>query len=156
MLLFICNHIEIRRIMKKKIIIVILFILVVLLEVVAVMHFGHTKVSIHSNCEISNRICVYNSSEATELKKNICTHNAFKYGQYSYIFDLSVDGKSIPAEIEILKTDAVSHYDVDITVNIIENGGKKEADLEVKVNGRIEKKHISDIESEKIYFKLGA
>lgn len=138
--------------MKKKLIITgsIILALVIICLIVG-NYFFHTTVDIDSDFEVGDiRIIDEDGNEKSAYLKHF-SHPA-KYGKYKYQMVVN-DHKFI---IDVMKTNDMAHYDVDIDIKGIDGMGVEPFKITVSVNGvprESETYDFNDIEA--VYINVG-
>lgn len=113
----------------------------------------HRDVTIKSDYEISDVEWQYELNEAHKESSRKFNHLA-TYGMFYYRFDLYVDGRTIPAELEIMKTNAREHETVIIDITPGDTASKVKVSVQVK--GYRDVTEQFDINDEKIFIHIGA
>ena len=139
--------------MKKKLIITSSIILLLAIVICAFVenYFFHTTVDIDSDFEVSDiRIIDEAGNEKSAYLKHF-SHPA-KYGKYKYQMIVN-NHKFI---IDVMKTNDMAHYDVDIDIKGIDGMGVTPFKITVSVNGvprESETYDFNDIEA--VYINVG-
>lgn len=113
---------------KKKIAIIGIVLVIIALVTCGIKYFFHRSVVIETEYDISD-ITIdqpnYGIQKTVNAKK--FTHYA-SYGRIYYRFDLSVNGKNIPVEISVFKTNYYTHDNARLVIC------QGDSDSEIKVD----------------------
>lgn len=113
----------------------------------------HRDVTINTDYEISDVEWQYNLDEVHKESSRKFNHFA-SYGMFCYRFDLYVDGRTIPAELEVMKLNANMHDAVIIDITPGDTASKVKVSVHVKGNRDVTEQF--DINDEKIFIHIGA